>query len=838
MNKFNKIRVFIFLLISATPYFLYFLNTNSFVSQFDSLFAQANQGIVSLTETVSPITSRQLLTVLSPDVSPPQAISWVEEPTNQRVKLGELFYYNLNASASAGISNWWLNDTANFHIDNSGVITNNSLLEVSRYGLQVWVNDTLTNVLSANFTVEVLVFKSWSVLVYLDGDNYLEEYAFLHLNEMELVGSTDDVNIIVYVDFKNGSYAPFAEAKCFNITFDDSLDQIGSVELTTDLPQEPNMGDWRTLSEFLNFGQTIAPADNYLLIIYNRGLGIDGCCFEESQNDALYPNELSLAMNTGLIEPLDIIFFDAGRMAQVEIAYELRNFTDFLVVSEEPIPIAGFPYAAFFEELASDPAIMASDLAKRVVVHYVNTFKPGGIHYQANLWELCFSVIRCDRMNAVALALDKFSQSILDTNSHQNCYDNLCLIRGLTGGLQTPDFMDILTFLNLLQTYLEEETVRANASELYNQLSESIVYSERLFNLSSYTGLSIAFRPYGVTELELRDFTQWDEFTSTFLALGETPSTALIVTNRTSLFGYLSDRGDTCFYSLIAPNPTVISIGLATIYGSEGVNFNVALFDANLNLLAFDASGLPIEAVSYRLIAGNTYYIMVKSINGLGAYHLNISFGHLLALNEIIILSGSLIVIFSTGISFYYANRKYHLIRRSKKWWQNRAIKRIWEPGSPNKSAYIKITTLLQEVRSLIANRGSLKQIAENMKRGLQASEQLAKNLLANYQHTFDEPNYNPHIMIHARRAEMLPEIPQLWSTLTRFEFEVLAEPKRAIIYLEKMAKKIDILCEEALGRLDAGETRINRIKSEIQIAVDFAHLLQVDFKTHYEMAY
>ena len=126
----------------------------------------------------------------------------MQEPSDRRVKYGNPFYYDLNATASAGIDSWWLNSTINFSIDSEGVIRNVSQLPIGSYGLQVWVNDTLSNVISAEFTVEILRYGDWTVLVYLDGDNYLERYAFTHFNELELVGSTNHVNLITYVDFK------------------------------------------------------------------------------------------------------------------------------------------------------------------------------------------------------------------------------------------------------------------------------------------------------------------------------------------------------------------------------------------------------------------------------------------------------------------------------------------------------------------------------------------------------------------------------------------------------------------------------------------------------------
>jgi hypothetical protein len=80
---------------------------------------------------------------------------WVDAPSNQIEELGTGFSYDLNAASDAGIHQWWVDDTTHFAINSQGVITNASLLPVDVYGVQVDVNDTLGNTLTATFTVTV-----------------------------------------------------------------------------------------------------------------------------------------------------------------------------------------------------------------------------------------------------------------------------------------------------------------------------------------------------------------------------------------------------------------------------------------------------------------------------------------------------------------------------------------------------------------------------------------------------------------------------------------------------------------------------------------------------------
>ncbi len=80
---------------------------------------------------------------------------WVDLPSNQLVELGDGFSYDLNADSDAGIHQWWVNDTTHFDISSQGLITNASLLPIDDYGIEVWVNDTLGNTLTATFMIIV-----------------------------------------------------------------------------------------------------------------------------------------------------------------------------------------------------------------------------------------------------------------------------------------------------------------------------------------------------------------------------------------------------------------------------------------------------------------------------------------------------------------------------------------------------------------------------------------------------------------------------------------------------------------------------------------------------------
>jgi clostripain len=125
----------------------------------------------------------------------------------------------------------------------------------------------------------------WTVMIYLDADNNLESAGINDINEMEMVGSSSDVNIVVQVDripysvlaannegyLDDSSNSNWTNTRRYYITQDFDPYQISS-DLKSELG-ELNMGDPQTLVDFASWAVTEYPAEKYLLVIWNHGGG-------------------------------------------------------------------------------------------------------------------------------------------------------------------------------------------------------------------------------------------------------------------------------------------------------------------------------------------------------------------------------------------------------------------------------------------------------------------------------------------------------------------------------------------------------------------------------------
>ena len=201
----------------------------------------------------------------------------------------------------------------------------------------------------------------WTFMVYLDGDNNLDYYAYLNIEAMKSVGSTDNVNIIVLWD-----------------KYDDvaNLYKVGLNELTVVRGfslngEEANMGDPETLKSFVSFATQKFKADNYALVLWDHGDDHRGCCWDDHPDDYLSHQEISWALDGFHI---NILSFDACVSGMIEIAYEYvwaGLEIDYLVATEGYVPYAGYPYAAFLGALAAAPTMNAYQFSTVIVDSYV-----------------------------------------------------------------------------------------------------------------------------------------------------------------------------------------------------------------------------------------------------------------------------------------------------------------------------------------------------------------------------------------------------------------------------------------------------------------------------------
>jgi len=135
------------------------INNTDFVIDGDGIITNntlLDVGIHWLRVKAVDVNSYYCAAIFNVNVSDPLPPTWIDEPSDQFLEYGNNFYFDANATDLSGISDWWLNDTTYFAInDTTGIITNTTLLALVVYSLEVRAYDPYSYYCSANFSITV-----------------------------------------------------------------------------------------------------------------------------------------------------------------------------------------------------------------------------------------------------------------------------------------------------------------------------------------------------------------------------------------------------------------------------------------------------------------------------------------------------------------------------------------------------------------------------------------------------------------------------------------------------------------------------------------------------------
>jgi len=124
---------------------------------------------------------------------------------------------------------------------------------------------------------------------------------------------------------------------------------IGNGMLPVRASPAQNMGDSKTLADFLSFCYKNYSSDYYDLILWNHGSGpMMGFGYDEIFNDILSLEDIIDAMKHSPFSrgnKLGFVGFDACLMSSIEVAYAFYEYAEYLIASQEIIPGWGWDYA-------------------------------------------------------------------------------------------------------------------------------------------------------------------------------------------------------------------------------------------------------------------------------------------------------------------------------------------------------------------------------------------------------------------------------------------------------------------------------------------------------------
>lgn len=371
------------------------------------------------------------------------------------------------------------------------VVEGNGLAKTSRAITLVQGNNPVS------LDAAIRTVAEWAVLVYMCADNDLERYGIDDINEMERAVSqtSDAVKVLVQLD-RSGKYdssnAGMLGARRLEIAADKSSDRIIRSASVQVLGADFDMGDWQNLKSFISWGQQAYPAKHYMVVIWNHGSGWDpfddmpqlpvgAIAYDYGSWNWIRDGELPQALDVP--SRVDVLAMDACLMGMLEIAYELRQHTDYMVVSVEPEPVEGYNYSTALERMVAT-ADTATPMTPREVAQYVPLRAIESWPYV----DVTCSAFDMAKISTVADAADALADALIVAPA-----SNIPAIKAAANSVLRYD-ADVIADLGDYATRLASGTtdpgIVSAASALKSAISDAVV-ANYYHTVTPSTGMSI-----------------------------------------------------------------------------------------------------------------------------------------------------------------------------------------------------------------------------------------------------------------------------------------------------------------------------------------------------------
>ena len=406
--------------------------------------------------------------------------------------------------------------------------------------------------------------RCWTFMVYLAGDNNLENFGVKDLLEMKQIGSNSALAIVAQFDRMSDQATRRYYLNQSSCLENDCVDQL----------PETNSGDPQTLLDFICWATQTYPSQHYALVLWNHGSGwkdediyqaaqrqgLDGSIprgnfrslvsgrtsralfrptieqitiesgtrailFDDTSADFLDNYEMSTLLQQAvsqLGQKIDLLGFDACLMSMLEVVYQVRQSCHIVVGSQEVEPGNGWPYDDILKGLAASPDMSAPDLGKKIVQSYID-------YYQMNYPSLAVtqSAVNAGNLSELYQAVNYLASSLLQTIHEKETQMLVSWAQKFTQTFRDPDYYDLMNLCSLLAEEDQEGEIGSAAKEVVRILTGAdtplLAIGKAGSSVSEAQGLSIYLPGRLVSPLYSRlDFAQqndWDDFLHTYTDL-------------------------------------------------------------------------------------------------------------------------------------------------------------------------------------------------------------------------------------------------------------------------------------------------------------------------------
>ena len=334
----------------------------------------------------------------------------------------------------------------------------------------------------------------WTLMVYIVGDNNLDEYVPLDIEtELAPTGSNADVSVVALAD--RLPTAEWSQTLLFYVTQGMAATPENAVEDWG----EANMGDPQTLFRFIEWAKENYPAEHYALSLWNHGWswrpGMS--MYDETDNDTLDQHELEAVLDE--LGPIDVIMYDACQMATIENEATVRAYSQAIVHSQEWVNWDGIEYELVIPALQANPAMNADELAA-----YINYSTSTGK-------ERTYSAVALDeRWDELFNAVDAWAYA-LEAGLPEYRYQYAGAFHGAQTFWGDPTARDLYDVANRVYQRVDDPAIQEASLAVMAAVEAAVLDEWHVKHYAFAHGISI-FLPLKVDDLDDPSTLEWNEF--------------------------------------------------------------------------------------------------------------------------------------------------------------------------------------------------------------------------------------------------------------------------------------------------------------------------------------
>ncbi|MHC4268924.1 MAG: clostripain-related cysteine peptidase [Planctomycetota bacterium] len=383
--------------------------------------------------------------------------------------------------------------------------------------------------------------KEWTVICYLAGDNFLDWFMKENIKELIKAGSSNSVSVLALLDTTDD------DTKVFEFNKDDLVRIPTRIVKYSWTESELNTGDPQTFIDYASWAVREYPAKKYFIILGGYGEGWIGLMHDMNNGqgdiDVLSLNELDYALKkiTKEIndingkETIDILGLDACYMGMLEIMYQIKDYADYLVSSENEEALDGWPYDKLVESIIENPEMDGLYLSSSIVDTYLDSVK-GSPSKMSNV--LTLSVVNLKFIGKIAEEIDILASLLLKMRKESprklaftEKITNKFHISAHIAGKYVPYsvLIDLNDFvMNLRVGMTKNKPVSESAQRISRLLSKAIIKERHQPLKGEYNlgigGISLYFAGMDTKRYKGNSFsvdTYWDEYITEIAFLGK-----------------------------------------------------------------------------------------------------------------------------------------------------------------------------------------------------------------------------------------------------------------------------------------------------------------------------